>query len=97
MCIRDRSGTIAAPAFETTNEYAAPFAPLPHHCQPKRIHKFDPQPSNEGDDEVFRGIDYEVRAPVISGLACNRPGGVGEPAYENEYEYPAPFPQISHR
>lgn len=89
------AGTVAEPSNPIHNEYPAPFAPMKPHCQTKINHHFNPEPSNDGRDETFGFIDYQTHGPIVSGFACTRPSGNGEPAYEKKNEFPAEFKSIS--
>ena len=85
-------GTVAEPAFAGKNEFAAPFQSSPSICNPKTNTNFDPQPSDDANRiDSYGAIDYKVNLPDISGFACSRPGGVGEPAFEKKNEFPAHF------
>jgi hypothetical protein len=88
------SGTgVGLPAYEDINEFPAPYQNEKKKCNTRGDkHFFNVQPSDV-NNETNGIIDYTVHAPLVGGLACYRPHGIGEPAFEKNNEFPAPYEQ----
>jgi hypothetical protein len=85
------SGTgVGVPAFPDVNEFPAPFEKIPcAKCEDPKI-EFNAVPSDVYSND--KGIvDFPYSGPKVSGLACDRPSGIGEPAFEKQNEFPAPY------
>lgn len=82
---------VGVPAFEDVNEFPAPYLKDDKLRYNKSSAKFFNVLPRDEFDETNDVIDYKVNMPPVSGLACQRPSGLGEPAFEKENEFPAPY------
>jgi hypothetical protein len=88
-----RGTGVGEPAYEDINEFPAPYTNDKKCCGRGDKHFFTVSPNDEYR-ETNVAIDYKINAPPINGLVCHRPSGIGEPAYEKENEFPAPYKEL---
>jgi hypothetical protein len=88
---RATSGTgVGEPAYEDVNEFPAPYQNDKKKPCSNGNRFFNVQPRDEYS-ELNGIIDYQINIPPVSGLVCQRPSGLGQPAEEKENEFPAEY------